>query len=56
MAKAPAREYVWLECTECGRFNYRVQVRTQGGGGKLTIKKFCPWSRTHTEHKTNKKK
>ena len=55
MAKSKAREHVWLQCSECGSLNYRVQVRTHGGGGKLTLKKFCPRSRTHTEHKTKKK-
>ncbi len=55
MAKAPAREYVWLQCSSCGELNYRTQVRTQGGGGKLTISKFCLKERKHTEHKTKKK-
>jgi len=55
MAKAPAREYVFLQCPECGNLNYRTQVRTQGGGGKLSLKKFCPTDRKHTEHKTKKK-
>ncbi len=55
MAKGSPREYVWLQCTDCGDLNYRVQVRTQGGGGKLEIKKFCPRTRKHTVHKTKKK-
>ena len=55
MAKTKAREYVWLQCSQCGRLNYRVQVRTQGGGGKLQLKKYCPNSRKHTEHKSKKK-
>jgi large subunit ribosomal protein L33 len=55
MAKGPAREYVWLQCTDCGELNYRIQVRTQGGGGKLELKKFCSRTRTHTVHKTKKK-
>ena len=56
MAKSKAREYVWLQCTECGDLNYRVQVRTHGGGGKIALKKYCPRSRKHTDHKSNKKK
>lgn len=55
MAKAPAREYVFLQCSECGDLNYRVQVRTAGGGGKLAMSKFCKRERKHTEHKTKKK-
>ena len=54
MAKGPGREYVWLQCSDCGDLNYRVQVRTQGGG-KVELKKFCPRTRTHTVHKTKKK-
>ncbi|HOD79821.1 MAG: 50S ribosomal protein L33 [Planctomycetes bacterium ADurb.Bin126] len=55
MAKAKAREYVWLQCTECGDLNYRIQVRTAGGTPKLTLKKYCPRSRNHTEHKLKRK-
>ena len=55
MGKAKAREYVWLQCTECGELNYRTEVRTQGGVPKLTLKKFCPKSRKHTEHKIKRK-
>jgi large subunit ribosomal protein L33 len=55
MAKAKAREYVWLQCTECDDLNYRTEVRTLGGTPKLTLKKYCPRSRTHTEHKIKKK-
>jgi large subunit ribosomal protein L33 len=55
MAKSKAREYVWLECQDCKELNYRTQVRTQGGVPKLTLKKFCPRSRTHTEHKLRRK-
>jgi large subunit ribosomal protein L33 len=55
MAKAPAREYVFLQCEECGDLNYRTMIRTAGGGQKLTLKKFCARERKHTEHKTKKK-
>ena len=37
MAKSKAREYVWLQCTECKDLNYRTQVRTAGGAPKLTL-------------------
>jgi len=29
--KAAAREYVWLQCTECGDLNYRTQINVKGG-------------------------
>ncbi|MFA6134346.1 MAG: 50S ribosomal protein L33 [Phycisphaerae bacterium] len=55
MAKSKAREYVWLQCSECGMLNYRTEVRTSGGAPKLQLKKFCPKSRSHTEHKLKRK-
>ncbi|MDY6912989.1 MAG: 50S ribosomal protein L33 [Planctomycetota bacterium] len=55
MAKAKAREYVWLQCSECGNLNYRTQVRTQGGVPKLTLKRYCPQSRKHTDHKIKRR-
>ena len=55
MAKSKAREYVFLQCVECGALNYRTQVRTQGGVPKLTLKKYCPRTRKRTEHKIKRK-
>ena len=55
MAKSKAREYVWLQCTECDELNYRTEVKTAGGAPKLTRKKFCSRERKHTEHKLKKK-
>jgi large subunit ribosomal protein L33 len=55
MAKAKAREYVWLQCTDCGDLNYRIEVRVASGTPKLVLKKFCPRTRTHTEHKLKRK-
>jgi len=55
MAKGKAREYVWLQCSDCGDLNYRVEVRTHGGTPKLSRKKYCPRTRTHTEHKLKRK-
>ena len=55
MAKSKAREYVWLQYTDCGELNYRTQVRVQGGVPKLQLKKYCPRTRTHTEHKLKRK-
>ena len=55
MAKSKAREYVWLQCEDCGDLNYRTNVRTQGGVPKLALKKFCPRTRKHTDHKIKRK-
>ena len=55
MAKSKAREYVWLQCAECGNLNYRTQVRTRGGVPKLALSKYCPRSRKHTAHKIKRK-
>jgi len=55
MGKSKAREYVWLQCTECGALNYRTEVRAAGGMPKLSLKKYCPKSRRHTKHKIKRK-
>ena len=55
MAKSKAREYVWLQCTECNDLNYRTNVRTQGGVPKLVLSKYCPRERKHTQHKLKRK-
>jgi large subunit ribosomal protein L33 len=44
-----------MECTECGRRNYRTQRETKGATGKLELKKFCSNERKHTVHKERKK-
>ena len=49
-----AREYVTMECTECGMKNYRTQMDTRGAA-KLRLKKYCPRQRKHTEHRERKK-
>ncbi|KPK84465.1 MAG: 50S ribosomal protein L33 [Phycisphaerae bacterium SM23_33] len=55
MAKSKAREYVWLQCSTCDALNYRTQVRAAGGTRKLSLKKYCPTERKHTEHKIKRK-
>lgn len=58
MAKAAKREFVWLQCTECGDLNYRTSVNTKGGlpeklkGG---LRKYSPRLRKHTVHKIKRK-
>ncbi|MBK9188752.1 MAG: 50S ribosomal protein L33 [Phycisphaerales bacterium] len=56
--KGMAREYVWLQCTECGDLNYRTSLNTKGGipeGVKEGMKKFSPRLRKHTLHKIKRK-
>jgi len=55
MAKSKAREYVWLQCIDCGELNYRTPVRTSGGVPKLNINKYCKRERKRTEHKIKRK-
>ncbi|MFO0954306.1 MAG: 50S ribosomal protein L33 [Isosphaeraceae bacterium] len=58
MAKSGAREYVWLQCTETGELNYRVQVNTRGGIAdnlKEGLRKYCPRLKRHTVHKIKRK-
>ena len=58
MAKASKREWVWLECTECGDLNYRTEINVQQGIQeklKAGLKKFCPRTRKHTMHKIKRK-
>lgn len=50
-----AREYVWLECTETGLRNYRVNKETRGTE-RLELKKYCSKLRKHTVHKESRKK
>jgi large subunit ribosomal protein L33 len=54
MAKSGALEFVWLQCTETGELNYRIQLNTRGGiseGLKDGERKYCPRLRKHTIHK-----
>ncbi|MGP1273594.1 MAG: 50S ribosomal protein L33 [Phycisphaerales bacterium] len=56
--KAAAREYVWLQCTECNDLNYRTQVNVKGGlPEKLKdgLRKYSPRLRKHTLHKIKRK-
>jgi len=56
--KAQAREYVWLQCSECGDLNYRTSINVKGGideGLKEGLKKYSPRLRRHTLHKIKRK-
>jgi len=53
--KRKKREYIWLECKECGDRNYRTEVNVQGGTPKFELKKYCKRERKHTVHKIRRK-
>ncbi|HML73855.1 MAG: 50S ribosomal protein L33 [Sedimentisphaerales bacterium] len=55
MAKQQKREWVWLECKECGDRNYRTPVNVQGGTPKIELVKFCKRERKRTVHKIRRK-
>ena len=48
------REYVTLECSECGARNYRTPVDPRAQS-KLSLKKYCKVERKHTVHKERRK-
>jgi large subunit ribosomal protein L33 len=53
--KKSKREYVWLECSQCGQRNYRTSVSVAEGVPKLELKKFCNSEFKHTVHKIRRK-
>jgi large subunit ribosomal protein L33 len=48
------RDIINLACGECKRRNYSTTKNKKKSSERLTLKKFCPWCRTHTEHKETK--
>jgi large subunit ribosomal protein L33 len=53
--KRGKREYVWLECKDCGERNYRTNVSVAEGAPKIELSKFCKKDRKHTVHKVRRK-
>ena len=49
------REHVWLEGTESGNRNYRVNKETRGTE-RLELRKYDKKLRKHTTHKETRKK
>jgi large subunit ribosomal protein L33 len=45
------RDIIQLQCTTCKRKNYTTTKNRRTAGGKMELKKFCPWDRAHTLHK-----
>ena len=45
------RVIILLACTECKRRNYATVKNKKNTTGRVELKKFCPWCRTHTVHR-----
>ena len=52
--KKGARDYVAMECPNCGNRNYRTSKQMRGTQ-KLELSKYCGTCRAHTAHKEKKK-
>ena len=45
------RVNILLACTECKRRNYAPVKNKKNTTGRVELKQFCPWCRTHTVHR-----
>ena len=45
------RVNILLACTEGKRRNYATVKNKKNTTGRVELKKFCPWCRTHTVHR-----
>ena len=45
------RVNILLACTECKRRNYATVKNKKNTTGRVELKKFCHWCRTHTVHR-----
>ena len=45
------RVNILLACTECKRRNYATVKNKKNTTGRVELKKFYPWCRTHTVHR-----
>jgi len=48
------RVIVTLACSDCKRRNYTTTKNKRTTQGKLELKKYCRFCRTHTLHKESK--
>jgi len=51
MAKKATRLVITLAFTECRERNYTSEKNRQNDSGRLTLRKYCPRCRKHTEHR-----
>ena len=48
------RVAITLACGECKRRNYNTKKNKQTTTERIELKKYCPFCRTHTDHKETK--
>jgi large subunit ribosomal protein L33 len=48
------RDLISLACEACKRKNYTTTKNKKTVTDKITLKKFCPACRSHTNHKEGK--
>ena len=48
------RVSVTLECSECKRRNDITKKNKKNDSGRIEMKKYCPFCKTHTTHKETK--
>ncbi len=48
------RDLISFQCDQCKRRNYTSSKNKKRTSDKLSLRKFCPWCRTHTVHKEGK--
>ncbi|MGC8762774.1 MAG: 50S ribosomal protein L33 [Acidobacteriota bacterium] len=45
------RDIIHLQCTACKRRNYSTTKNKKKQQGKLEVRKYCPFCRSHQVHK-----
>jgi len=48
------RDIIQLQCGGCKRRNYTTTKNKKKQQGKLEVKKYCPFCRSHQVHKETK--
>lgn len=51
MAKGTATDQVTLACEQCKQRNYITMKNKKSHSGRLELKKYCRFCRTHTVHR-----
>ncbi len=54
MAKNENRGGITLKCTKCGEQNYRTVKNKKNDSERMTMNRYCPRCKCHTEHKETK--
>lgn len=55
MCSLMVREWIFLECSECGTRFYRTTKKQAKEAKKISLFKFCPQCRKHVIHNEKKK-